>query len=174
MLSWLHGFPSDAALVRSRAGGATTMSTPVPPAVDVQGVTRHFGEKVALAEVRMQVAQGEIHALLGPNGAGKTTLLRILSGLTEASSGAVQLLGRNVTGDALAIKRMIGVVPSGERSFYYRISGLENLVFFARLYGMTFGEAAARARHVIEQVDLTDAMNLPVGKYSHGMQSRLS
>jgi len=174
VLSWLHGSLSVFAPVNSRVGGTTHMPALVPPAVDVQGVMRRFGEKVALAQVSMQVARGEIHALLGPNGAGKTTLLRILSGLTEASSGTVQLMGRNVTGDALAIKRMIGMVPSGERSFYYRISGLENLIFFARLYGLAFKKAASRARQVIEQVDLTDAMGLPVGRYSHGMQGRLS
>jgi ABC-2 type transport system ATP-binding protein len=146
----------------------------IPPAVDIKGVTRRFGSKVALDRVTVQIPPGEIHALLGPNGAGKTTLLRIVSGLTEPSSGTVSLMGHGLAEDGVLKKRLIGVVPSTERSFYYRISGLENLIFFARLHGMTFREAADRARRLLEEVDLADAMRLPVGQFSHGMQSRLS
>jgi ABC-2 type transport system ATP-binding protein len=148
--------------------------TPSGVAVEVLDLTRRFGDKVALDRVTLQVAHGEIHALLGPNGAGKTTLVRILAGLTEPSAGGVRLMGHDVFAGGYGARRLIGLVPSGDRTFYYRISGFENLIFFARLYGLSHKVATARARVALEQVDLTAAMHLPVGRYSHGMQSRLS
>ena len=131
-------------------------------AVVVKGLVRRFGDRTALAEVDLRIRSGEVHALLGPNGAGKTTLIRVLSGLVDASSGAVHTDGA------------VGLVPSGDRSFYLRISGLENLVFFARLDGLRLRAARRRAREVLDVVGLADAERLMVGKYSHGMQKRLS
>src|ERR1700730_12714352 len=94
------------------------------PARWVQGVTRRFGARSALDGVSLTVAAGEIHALLGPNGAGKTTLTRVVCGLVEPDVGTVVCSGA------------VGLVPSGDRTFYLRISGLENLLFFARLHGL--------------------------------------
>ena len=116
--------------------------------------------------------RGDIHALLGPNGAGKTTLLRILSGLIAPSSGSVSVLGLDL--DARALRHAVGLVPSGDRSFYLRLSGLENLVFFARLHGLGRKEAIARARSMLDAVGLERAVDQTVGVYSHGMQKRLS
>lgn len=143
-------------------------------AVGARGVYRAFSGKVVLEDVSLDVAPGEIHALLGPNAAGKTTLLRILGGITIASSGSVRILGLDpATGDR-ALKRSIGFVPSGDRTFYLRLSGLDNLAFFARLHGLRKKHAFARAHDVLEQVGLAGAAGQPVGRYSHGMQKRLS
>ena len=131
-------------------------------AIDVRGVSRSFGERAVLRDVSLRVAPGEIHALLGPNGAGKTTLLRILSGLVDPTSGSVEVAAPP------------GLVPSGDRTFYLRISGLENLVFFARMHGLRRAQARRRALEVLELVGLGDATRRPVGRYSHGMQKRLS
>ena len=130
--------------------------------VGVAGVTCRFGTRVALDRVDLEVGPGEIHALLGPNGAGKTTLIRALSGLVEPQEGAVTIDGA------------VGLVPSGDRSFYLRISALENLIFFARLHGLGRHRAKARAREVLADVGLDEAANRPVGRCSHGMQKRLS
>ena len=132
------------------------------PAVRVDKLVRCFGDKVALAGVDLTVLPGEIHALLGPNGAGKTTLTRVLCGLVDPDAGTVETAGR------------IGFIPSGDRSFYLRISGLENLVFFARLNGLRLGAAKRRGRELLEAVGLAEAANVRVGHYSHGMQKRLS
>jgi len=144
-------------------------------AIAVDGISRRFGSLWALKRVSLRVLVGEIHALLGPNGAGKTTLLRILSGLVEANEGEVDILGvrsRNLMSrDA---RKMFGLVPSGDRTFYLRLSGLENLAFFARLYGMQRRQALARAWECLEAVGLADASKKEVGQYSHGMQKRLS
>jgi ABC-type multidrug transport system ATPase subunit len=143
-------------------------------AVEARAVSRHFGAKIALADVSLRVCQGEIHALLGPNGAGKTTLLRALTGLVKPSSGEVRILGLDPATTPRALRLRTGLVPSGDRTFYLRISGLENLVFFARLHGMRKQDAIARARELLAEVGLLDAAKVPVGVYSHGMQKRLS
>jgi ABC-type multidrug transport system ATPase subunit len=140
----------------------------LPQAVEVRGLVRSFGGRAALAGVSLTVRPGEVHALLGPNGAGKTTLLRVLSGLVEPDTGTVEVLG------ARAVRGRVGLVPAGDRSFYLRISGVENLAFFARLHGLRRRAAFARAREVLADVGLEEAGNRPVGTWSHGMQKRLS
>ena len=141
--------------------------------IDVSAVSRAFGAKLALDDVSLQVESGRVHALLGRNGAGKTTLLRILAGLVTPSSGSVHVAGVDAARAPLAVRRSIGLVPSGDRSFYLRISGFENLVFFGRLQGLRRRAAGRRATEVLAQVGLEDAGSQPVGTYSHGMQKRL-
>jgi ABC-2 type transport system ATP-binding protein len=153
-------------------GGSSSES--LGTVVSARDLTRRFGRKVALDDVRFEVRAGELHALLGPNGAGKTTLIRILLGLLQPTAGSVELLGREVRRHAAELRRLVGFIPSGDRSFYLRISGLENLVFFARLQGMRRREARARSLEVLEHVGLAEAAGERVGAYSHGMQKRLS
>jgi ABC-2 type transport system ATP-binding protein len=143
------------------------------PVVEAQQVSRRFREHEALIDVDFTVARGEIHALLGRNGAGKTTLLRLLTGLQEPTSGQVRLTGAGVEVTSRQARARIGFVPSGDRSFYNRISGFENLLFFARLNGMRRRQAAARSTQLLADVGLAEAAKRPVGEYSHGMQKRL-
>jgi ABC-type multidrug transport system ATPase subunit len=146
-----------------------------PIVVEVDHVSRRFGSTQALDDVSLEVRTGEIHALLGPNGAGKTTLLRSLTGLVDPEAGRIRLAGTPL--DQMGYRthrRLFGLVPSGDRSFYLRISGLENLIFFARLYGFRRREAVERAWRALREVGLTEAANKGVGVYSHGMQKRLS
>ena len=162
---------------RERGLGAVSVHRPRPPTEPVliaAGVSHRFGEVVALDDVSLRIAVGKINALLGPNGAGKTTLLRSLAGLIRPGQGSVEVLGHPTSDRSRAVRELIGLVPSGDRSFYLRISGFENLLFFARLYGLHKKEAVHRAHEVLGQVGLTDAARLRVGAYSHGMQKRLS
>jgi ABC-2 type transport system ATP-binding protein len=146
-----------------------------PPGVlEVRDVTRSFGTKSVLTGVNLRVGAGRVSALLGPNGAGKTTFLRILTGLLLPDSGSVSVAGVDVTANPMAARRHIGFFPSGDRTFYMRISGRENLAFFGRLYGLTRGEAIERANRRLIDVGLADAGDQRVGTYSHGMQKRLS
>jgi ABC-2 type transport system ATP-binding protein len=144
-----------------------------PAAIDANRVVQRFGARVVLDEVSLAVPAGGVHALLGPNGAGKTTLIRILAGLLVPSEGLVQLGGREIAATR-DFRRLVGLVPSGDRSFYLRISGLENLVFFARLHGYGRREAVRRASALLDEVGLSEAADRRVGFYSHGMQKRLS
>jgi len=129
---------------------------------------------VALDRVSLLVDEGEIVALLGPNGAGKTTLVRVLTGLVKPHSGEARVLGIETWDCPRELRARMGLVPSGDRSIYLRISGLENLVFFGRLHGLSRREATTRGWELLEIVGLTDAARLRSGFYSHGMQKRLS
>jgi ABC-2 type transport system ATP-binding protein len=146
---------------------------PDVPAVEVEGLRRCFGAVEALAGVDLEVAAGEVHALLGPNGAGKTTLMRILSGLVDPTAGSAYVLDRRA-GRSRELRALIGMVPPGDRTFYMRLSGLENLVFFARLHGLRRQAARERALELLADVGLADAARRPISTYSHGMQKRLS
>ncbi len=127
-----------------------------------------------MSGVDLQVGAGRISALVGPNGAGKTTFLRILTGLLLPDSGSVYVAGIDVVADPMSVRRTIGFFPSGDRTFYQRISGVENLTFFGRLNGLPRGEALRRAQQRLVDVGLSDAARQRVGLYSHGMQKRLS
>jgi ABC-2 type transport system ATP-binding protein len=144
------------------------------PAIDVRALERRFDQRVAIAGIDLAVAAGEIHALLGPNGAGKTTLLRTLAGLVEPTTGSVRVVGIDAAKGPRGLRGKVGLVPSSDRSAYQRISGVENLAFFARLHGMRKKAAYARARSVLADVGLADRGDDPVGGWSHGMQQRLS
>jgi ABC-2 type transport system ATP-binding protein len=143
------------------------------PAVEVDDLHRRFGSVDALGGVSLEVEAGEIHALLGPNGAGKTTLMRILCGLVDPSGGSAYVLSQRV-GRSRELRELVGLVPSGDRSFYLRLSGLENLAFFARMHGIRRRDARDRATELLEAVGLAEAARRPVNTYSHGMQKRLS
>jgi ABC-2 type transport system ATP-binding protein len=143
------------------------------PVIEARLVSRQFREHHALIDVDFTVGRGEIHALLGRNGAGKTTLLRLLTGLQEPTSGQVRLTNADIEVTSRQARERIGYVPSGDRSFYNRISGFENLLFFGRLQGMRRRDAASRANQLLDEVGLAEASGRRVGEYSHGMQKRL-
>jgi ABC-type multidrug transport system ATPase subunit len=144
------------------------------PVVEARDVSRRFGDRVALDGVSLAVHAGEIVALLGPNGAGKTTLVRSLTGLVKPDEGTARVLGIETWDCPRELRARIGLVPSGDRSIYLRISGFENLLFFGRLHGMSKRQATARAWELLELVGLGDAGRVRSGFYSHGMQKRLS
>ena len=149
-------------------------ATTAIPAVSLDGVSRSFKRHAALSDVSLAVSPGQIHALLGPNGAGKTTLLRIMAGLMTPSAGSVRILGRDHRDGGPSVRLDIGLVPSGSRSFYPRISAFENLLFFGRMCGLRRKDAARRALEVLDDVGLADARDVRVQSLSTGMQRRLA
>jgi ABC-2 type transport system ATP-binding protein len=146
-----------------------------PAVVVARGLERRFGTTRALDGVDLELRARSVHALLGPNGAGKTTLLRILTGLATPTGGTVRVLGHDAGGRRpRTLAGHIGLVPSGTRSFYLRISGAENLVFFARLHGLRRRAAEQRAREALAAVGLATAADRRAGTYSQGMLRRLA
>jgi ABC-2 type transport system ATP-binding protein len=139
-------------------------------AIEVAGVTKRFGQRAALSDVSLTVTPGQVHALLGPNGAGKTTLLRVLSGIVSPDAGVVTLAGLQPR----AARHLLGLVPAGDRSFYLRISALENLVFFGRLHGLRRRDAVERSREALASVGLAREERKRAGLLSKGMQRRLA
>jgi ABC-2 type transport system ATP-binding protein len=127
----------------------------------------------ALRGVDLHVKTGEIFGLLGPNGAGKTTLLKILSCLVLPDAGRAELDGFDVRQED-KVKVRLGLVHSDERSFYWRLTGRENLRFFARLYDVPGHRMDARIEELLRKVDLIDAAPRRFSDYSSGMKQRLA
>ena len=128
---------------------------------------------VALDSVSMSIEEGEVHGLLGPNGAGKTTLVKILSTVLLPTKGSASILGHDVVRETAAVRPLIGIVFGGDRGFYWRLTGRENLEYWAALYKVPAGIAKRRAAELLERVGLTDRANYLVETYSRGMKQRL-
>jgi ABC-2 type transport system ATP-binding protein len=127
----------------------------------------------ALRGVTLQVREGEVFGLLGPNGAGKTTLLKILSCLVLPDAGSARVGGHDVV-DEDEVKPKIGLVNSDERSFYWRLSGRENLRFFAELYDVPRPTRETRIATLLARVDMVEAADRRFADYSSGMKQRLA
>ncbi len=128
----------------------------------------------AVDNVNLQVKKGEIFGLLGPNGAGKTTLIKMLTTLLHPTSGKAAINGYDVVKKQNEARNSVGLVTGEERSFYLRLTGKQNLEFFASLYGFFGNEAGKRIDFLLEQLGLTDAADNMFYSYSSGMKQKLS
>jgi len=130
-------------------------------------------ETVALDNLSFTVPKGIVFGLLGPNGAGKTTTIRILATLLTPNSGTARVFGFDVVREAGQVRKRIGLILSGERGLYGRLTGTENLRYFAALNHLGSRQARQRVRDVLEIVGLSAAQDRPVEQYSRGMKQRL-
>ena len=128
----------------------------------------------ALDDVNFSVKKGEIFGLLGPNGAGKTTSIKAICTLIQPTSGEVYVNGHNVVKDAQRARQDLGVMLTGDRTLYWKLSGRENLEYFAALYHMGGATAKQRIEQLLKLVGLDDRQNTLVENYSTGMRIRLS
>jgi len=128
---------------------------------------RHTKEIVALDGLSFEVGEGELFGILGPNGAGKTTTIKVLTTLLIPTSGTASVLGLDVVRDAKEVRRKIGFVFGGERGLYYRLSGRDNLRYFAELYAVSPREIPSRVEELLALGDER------VEGYSRGMKQRL-
>ncbi|HEY3442731.1 MAG TPA: ABC transporter ATP-binding protein [Paludibaculum sp.] len=128
----------------------------------------------ALNGVSFSIERGETVGLLGPNGAGKTTLLKILSTLIELDTGSVKVLGHDLSRDPEAVRRQLGLVTCDERSFYWRLTGRQNLRFFAELYRVPAEAAKRRIDELFETLGLTEAADHTYHTYSTGMRQKMA
>ena len=127
----------------------------------------------AVRGIDFEVGEGELFGLLGPNGAGKTTTIKMLVTLLIPTSGTARVLGLDIVRDARAVRRKIGYVFGGERGAYDRLSGLDNLRYFAELYGVPPKVQKQRIPELLELVGLTGREKDRVEGYSRGMKQRL-
>ena len=141
--------------------------TETAPVVTVSNLIKQFGRFAALRGVTAEFAGGKLYAILGDNGAGKTTLLRTLAGLNQPSSGEVAILGASKLHD---ICQQVGYMAHPSL-LYDEMSGMENLQYFARLYGIAGG---TRCAEVIRSVGLDPDLARHIGQYSQGMRQRMS
>ncbi|MGW8144964.1 MAG: ABC transporter ATP-binding protein [Anaerolineales bacterium] len=135
-------------------------------------LTKKYGDFVAVDSLNLRVMPGEVFGLLGPNGAGKTTTILMLLGLTEPTSGKVQVLGFDPTRQPLRIKSQAGYIPD-QVGFYDELTAYDNLVYIAKLNGLSWQETSQRIDESLEKVGLTSVANQSVGTFSRGMRQRL-
>ena len=144
-------------------------------AVDVQvnNLVKTFGKFEAVKGVSFTIGKGEIFGLLGPNGAGKSTTINMMCGYLEPTSGDTIIDGLSVTKEPLKVKRLLGVVPQ-EIALYKDLNSMENLAFFAELYGLSAQERKERAEDILRFVGLYERRMEPVKNFSGGMQRRIN
>ena len=135
-------------------------------------LTKQYGNFTAVDHIRLNIRKGEIFGLLGPNGAGKSTTILMMLGLTEPTSGTVEICGINSTTHPIEVKRRIGYLPE-DVGFYDDMTGPENLIYTARLNGIPDKEAKTKAMELMKRVGLEEQLTKKTGKYSRGMRQRL-
>jgi len=143
------------------------------PVLECCGLRRCFGRLVAVDGVGFHIDPGETYGLLGPNGAGKTTSISMIAGLLERDGGEVTVAGEPMTTRSVRAKNAIGYVPQ-DLAIYPDLSGRENLMFFARLYGMPTSQAKRRTDEVLTLTGLADRAGDQTKQYSGGMKRRLN
>ena len=143
------------------------------PMLECRGLRRRYGDLTAVDGVGFQISPGETYGLLGPNGAGKTTTISMIAGLLDRDDGEVTVNGQPMSSHTVRAKAAIGYVPQ-DLAIYPDLSGRENLMFFARLYGMPTTDARRRSAEVLEVTGLTDRAGDATKKYSGGMKRRLN
>jgi ABC-2 type transport system ATP-binding protein len=134
---------------------------------------RSIKEVVAVDDISFEIKAGELFGLLGPNGAGKTTTVKMLATLLIPTQGSASILDYDVVADANEVRKHIGFIFGGERGLYWRLSGIDNLRYFASLYSVEPDVSKKRIPYLLEMVGLKDRGNERVEGYSRGMKQRL-
>ncbi len=142
-------------------------------AIEVDGLTKSFENTTAVDNISFSVNNGEVFGFLGPNGAGKTTTIRMLTGLSRPSNGKAVILSFDVQTEITKIKKRIGVVPEAS-NLYDELSGIDNLVFMAQLFGVDCSERAKRAEELLKTFGLCERKDGLFRKYSRGMKRALT
>jgi ABC-2 type transport system ATP-binding protein len=141
--------------------------------LQVDRISKRYGERVAVNAISFSIAQGETVGLLGPNGAGKTTAIAMIGGISKPDGGEVRLGGVSLAQDANAFKRRVGLVPQ-DLALYEELSAWANLQLFGGLYGLDAAELQPRARAALALVGLADRSTDRVKTFSGGMKRRLN
>lgn len=139
--------------------------------IEITGLTKRYGDTIAVDDLDLSVEPGEVFGFLGPNGAGKTTTIRMMMGLIEPTAGSIRLGGHDLATDARAAKQLCGFVPDRPH-IYEKLTGAEFLDFVAGLYGVAPDEARRRRCELLSLFDLTEWADELVETYSHGMKQR--
>lgn len=140
--------------------------------IRLEGLTKRYGQLVAVHPLDLHIPRGELFGFLGPNGAGKTTTIRMIAGVLRPSGGRITIAGHDLESSPLEARRRIGYIP--DRPFLYdKLSGGEFLRFVSGLWGEDGAAAERRADELLELFELTRWKDTPVESYSHGMRQKL-
>jgi ABC-2 type transport system ATP-binding protein len=141
------------------------------PAIEIKGLTKRFGQKVAVDRIDLRVAPGEFFGFLGPNGAGKSTTINMLVGLLHPDAGTASIHGIDMHSRPLEAKQLLGVVPEG-MNLYPRLTGREFIRFVGTIYGLDGDIVAKRTEELLDLMDLSADGDKMIIDYSHGMQKK--
>jgi ABC-2 type transport system ATP-binding protein len=140
--------------------------------IRLEGLTKRYGNFVAVHPLDLHLPKGELFGFLGPNGAGKTTTIRMIAGVLRPSGGRITIAGHDLASSSLEARRKIGYIP--DRPFLYdKLTGSEFLRFVSGLWSQEGAEAERRATELLELFELTPWQDTPVESYSHGMRQKL-
>jgi ABC-2 type transport system ATP-binding protein len=142
-----------------------------PPAIEISGLSKHYGSRVAVDGLTFSVPPGEIVGLVGPNGAGKTTTLRAIAGIHPPSAGTVRVAGHDVVRNPVEARRHLAMVPD-EPALFASLTVWEHLEFTARIYGVRAWEAPAAA--LLEELELADRRGSLADELSRGMRQKVA
>ena len=141
--------------------------------LDIQHLTKTYGEKKAVDDLSLRIAPGEIYGFIGHNGAGKTTTLKATVGILQFDAGDIFIGGRSIRTDPLGCKRQLAYIPDNP-DLYDFMSGIQYLNFIADIFAVGARERAERIRSYGDQFDLTQDLAQPISAYSHGMKQKLA
>ncbi|WP_195318391.1 ATP-binding cassette domain-containing protein [Weissella cibaria] len=141
-------------------------------AVEINGLTKTFGQQTAVDQVSFNIKRGEVFGLLGPNGAGKTTTLRMMTTLLQPTSGDIKIFGYDVKTESQTVRSLFGLTGQ-YASVDEDISARENLMIFSRLNGLSRQEAKARTAELLEEFSLVNSADKAISNFSGGMRRRL-
>lgn len=142
-------------------------------AVELRNVAKRYNEIVAVNNVDLAIAPGEIFGLLGPNGSGKSTLLKMLLGLVQSDTGSVRVLGLDVKEDPVSVKKLVGYAPEAPRLYEF-LTGIEFLDFIGDIYGMQTEEKRTRINEYLKALQLDGREGDMISSYSEGMKQKIA
>ena len=143
-------------------------------ALQIDNLTKVFPPVTALDNIALSIDSGEIINISGPNGSGKTTFLKCMAGLITPTYGTVKIFGEDLHTRAYRFKKLIGMSTDQERSFYWRLSGRNNLKFFAGLFGIDSYQINKKIDSLAEVFGVTSWLDLSFSRYSTGIRQRFS
>ena len=141
--------------------------------LQIQNLTKRFGDTVAVDDLTLHIAPGEIYGFIGHNGAGKTTTLRSIAGIQQFDAGEIRINGVSVTADPLACKRIMAYIPDNP-DLYDFMSGIQFLNFIGDIFAVPAEVRQTRIRDYAARFELTDDLAQPISAYSHGMKQKLA
>jgi ABC-2 type transport system ATP-binding protein len=141
--------------------------------IRTEGLTKKFGDFVAVDGVTLTVPEGQVLALLGPNGAGKTTTVRMLASILKPTSGGATIAGYDIVKEARTVRRIVGLLTEFP-GLYLRMRALEYLDFFGQLQGLSLQQRQRRSKELLIRFKMWEARDLRLGEYSKGMRQKLA
>ena len=139
----------------------------------IEHFTKTYGDKVAVSDLSLHIAPGEICGFIGHNGAGKTTTLKACCGILQFDQGEITIDGHSIKADPIACKRELAYIPDNP-DLYGFMTGIQYLNFVADIYGVSKEDRQARIRHYGEKLGMTDDLALPISDCSHGMKQKVA